>query len=117
MIFDTMTTVFNFLNKGESHKNGRTTAKLKAPDSRRLSLVDELALSAWFDDADALMLHFHFSVKKFEHSASSVNVKKGKVEASLKLEPTEYLFGGGFIRQEFVEARIENALSEVSSGL
>lgn len=115
--FDTMTTVFNFLNKGESHKNGRTMAKLKAPDSRRFSLVEELALAAWFEDDESLSLQFLFTVKKFDHSGSAVNVKKGKVEVLRRLAPSDYLFGGGFVRQEFVEEQIEVALSEVSSGL
>ena len=116
-IFDTMTTVCNFLNKGESHKNGRTIAKLKAPDSRRFSLVEELALAAWFEEDESLSLQFLFSVKKFDHSGSAVNVKKAKVEVTRRLAPSDYLFGGGFKRQEFIEEQIEVALSEVSSGL
>jgi len=116
-IFDTMTTVFNFINKGESHKDKNTIAKLKAPDSRRFSLVEELQLSVHFEDAQALILRFLFTVKKFEHSGATVNVKKGKVEVTRRLEPEQYLFGGGFVRQEFVEAEIEVALAEVSSRL
>lgn len=116
-VFDTMTTVFNFINKGESHRGTQTIAKFKAPDSRRFSLVEELNLSASFDVDSALILRFLFSVKKFDHSASTVNVKKGKVEALTRLSPDEYLFGGGFMRQEFLEEQIELALSEVSSGL
>lgn len=116
-IFDTMTTVFNFINKGESHKDKHTIAKLKAPDSRRFSLIEELQLAATFEDDRALTLRFLFTVKKFEHSGAKVNVKKGKVEVTRRLEPERYLFGGGFVRQEFIEAEIEVALAEVSSGL
>jgi hypothetical protein len=116
-IFDTMTTVFNFINKGESHKDGLTIAKLKAPDSRRFSLVEELNLGATFEDSDVLCLRFLFTVKKFDHSGAKVNVKKGKVELTRRLDPREYLFGGGFARQDFLEAEIEAALAEVSSGL
>jgi hypothetical protein len=29
----------------------------------------------------------------------------------------DYLFGGDFIRQEFVEAKVQEAIAEVSSGL
>jgi hypothetical protein len=116
-IFDTMTTVFNFINKGESHKDKHTIAKLKAPDSRRFSLVEELQLSVNFEDDNALILRFLFTVKKFDHSSAKVNVKKGKVDVTRRLEPDQYLFGGGFMRQEFVEAEIEVALAEVSSGL
>ncbi len=116
-IFDTMSTVFNFINKGESHKDNLTIAKLKAPDSRRFSLVEELQLAAAFEDDQALALRFLFTVKKFDHSGASVNIKKGKVEVTRRLEPAQYLFGGGFVRQEFIEAEIELALAEVSSGL
>lgn len=116
-IFDTMTTVFNFVNKGESHKDSLTIAKLKAPDARRFSLVEELNLGATFEDGDVLCLRFLFTVKKFAHSGANVSVKKGKVDVTRRLAPREYLFGGGFVRQEFIEAEIEAALSEVSSGL
>lgn len=116
-IFDTMTTVFNFINKGESHKDKQTTAKLKAPDSRRFSLVEELNLSANFEEDRTLVLRFLFTVKKFDHSGAAVNVKKGKVEVTRRLEPELYLFGGDFVRQEFIESEIEVALAEVSSGL
>ena len=116
-VFDTMTTVFNFLNKGESHKDGRTIAKLKAPDSRRFSLVEELNLSAALESDNSMLLCFLFTVKKFDHSLAKVAVKKGKVEVTRRLDPAQYLFGGGFVRQEFIESEIEIALSEVSSGL
>jgi hypothetical protein len=116
-VFDTMTTVFNFLNKGESHKDGQTIAKLKAPDSRRFSLVEELNLSAALESDSSMLLCFVFTVKKFDHSAAKVAVKKGKVEVVRRLDPAQYLFGGGFVRQEFIESEIEIALSEVSSGL
>ena len=115
-IFDTMTTVFNFINKGESSKGVLTTAKLKAPDSRRFSFVEELNLSASFV-ADALELNFLFTVKKFDHGTAKVGVKKAKTEVRKTLPANEYLFGGGFVRQEYIEQAIESALSEVSSGL
>lgn len=115
-IFDTMTTVFNFINKGEVSKGGVITAKLKAPDSRRFSFVEELNLSASFAE-DALNLTFLFTVKKFDHGEAKVGVKKGKTEVQKALPSAEYLFGGGFVRQEYIEHVIESALSEVSSGL
>ena len=114
-IFDTMSTVFNFINKGEVSKGGATIAKLKAPDSRRFSLVDELNLSATFTP-EGLEIAFIFSVRKFDHGTSKVAVKKEKKEVRKALPSSDYLFGGGFVRQEYIDQFIESALSEVSSG-
>jgi hypothetical protein len=114
-IFDTMTTVFNFINKGESSKGGAAIGKFKAPDSRRFSLVDELNLSASFTP-EGLDLQFAFAVRKFDHGTSKVAVKKGKLEVRKSLASADYLFGGGFVRQEYIEQIIKSALAEVSSG-
>lgn len=113
-VFDSMTTVFSFINKGETSKGGWATAKLKAPDSRRLATLEELNLSCHFD-GDALEVRYAFSVKKFEGVAVMMEVKKGKREVVQRWEPSEYLFGGGFVRQEFVERSVEQALEPVSS--
>jgi len=113
-VFDSMTTVFSFVNKGESSKGGWTTAKLKAPDSRKLASLDELNLSCRFD-GEALEVRYLFTVKKFEGVAVMMEVKKGKREILQRWEPGDYLFGGGFIRQEFVERSVEQALEPVST--
>lgn len=113
-VFDSLATVFSFVNKGESSKGGWTTAKLKAPDSRKLASVEELNLSCRFD-GDALEVRYVFTVKKFEGVAVMMEVKKGKREILQRWEPSDYLFGGGFIRQEFVERSVEEALEPVST--
>lgn len=115
-IFDTLTTVFSFIPKGESSKNGWTTVALKPPDSRSMSFVDQLALSARFVNED-LEVSFLFSVKKLDASQTKVGVKKAKTEVTQTWKRADLLFGGEFIRQEFVEARVQEALNEVSSGL
>jgi hypothetical protein len=115
-IFETFTTLFSFVPKGESSKNGWTSVKLKPPESRRLSFVEELNLSARFED-DSLSLKYLFSVKKFDTGMTSVNVKKGKTEVQQSWPTSEYLFGGGFVHQQYVEKMIDAALAEVSSGL
>jgi hypothetical protein len=79
--------------------------------------VEELNLSAALESDSSMLLCFVFTVKKFDHSAAKVAVKKGKVEVVRRLDPAQYIFGGGFVRQEFIESEIEIALSEVSSGL
>jgi hypothetical protein len=114
-IFDTFTTVFSFVSKGISWKDGWTTAKLKAPDSARMSFVDELAFSARLE-GDLIRLRYVFTVKKFDTSTTTVGVKKGKTEVSQTWPSSEYLFGGGFVQQQYVESMIEGALAEVSSG-
>ncbi len=116
-IFDTFTTVFSFVSKGESSKkDGWTSIKLKPPESRRMSLVEELNFAVRFDNRD-LKVKYLFNVKRFDTSMSSVNVKKGKAEVEQTWLAQEYLFGGGFVRQEYVEKMIEAGLAEVSSGL
>ncbi len=115
-IFDTFTTVFGFVTKGESSKNGWTSVKLKPPESRAMSFVDEVNLSARFND-DELQLSFLFSVKKLDASQATVGVRKAKTEVSQRWPRANLLFGGDFVRQEFVEEKIRDALAEVSSGL
>jgi len=115
-IFDTFETVFSFINKGESWKDGYTSVKYKAPDLRKLSLVEEMNVSIKFVD-DSLEVVYAFKIKKFEAGAQSLNVKKGKAEVVQSWAPSDYLFGGNFIRQEYVDKMIEEALAVVSTGL
>lgn len=115
-IFDTLTTVFSFIPKGQTFKGGWTTMKLKPPESRAMSFVDELNLSLRFGE-NALEVAFLFSVKKFDASQTKVGVRKDKTEIKQSWTAQEYLFGGEFIRQEFVETKVQEALAEVSSGL
>lgn len=115
-IFDTLTTVFSFIPKSQTSKGGWTTIKLRPPESRAMSFVDELNLSMRFTE-DSLEVSFLFSVKKFDASQTKVGVRKDKTELKQSWAPQEYLFGGEFIRQEFVEAKLQEALAEVSSGL
>lgn len=114
-VFDSLTTVFSFINRGETWKDGLTTAKLKAPDARRFSMLEELNLSCCFD-GEALLVRYVFTVKKFENVLVRAQVKRGKAEVSQRWERTDYTFGDGFIRQEFVEKMVDEALAEVSTG-
>jgi hypothetical protein len=115
-VLDTMETVFNFTSKGLSSKDGRVVAKLKAPDARRLSLVEELNLAFRFE-GDDLQVGYLFKVKRFDTSAvTKVDVKKGKVEVDQSWRLDDYTFGGGFIQQEFVERSISEALEAVATG-
>ncbi len=114
-VFDSLTTVFSFVNKGETWKAGETIAKLKAPDAKRFSMLEELNLSCKFD-GDALLLTYSFTVKKFENVMVKVAVKRGKAEVSQRWERSDYIFGDGFVRQEFVEKMVDQALSVVASG-
>lgn len=114
-IFDTFETVFSFINKGESWKGGYTSVKYKAPDIRKLSLVDEMNVSVRFVD-DSIEVLYAFKIKKLEATSTNLNFKKGKAEVAQTWAPEQYLFGGGFIRQEFVEKSIDDALSVVATG-
>ncbi len=115
-IIDTMETVFNFTNKGVSSKDGHVVAKLKAPDSRRLSLLEELELGFRFE-GETLAVSYLFKVKRFDMSMTTkVDIKKGKVEVSQCWKSSAYVFGEGFIQQEFVERSINEALEAVATG-
>jgi len=114
-LFDSMMTVYSFTPKGETWKAGWTTTKLKAPDARRFSLVEELNLSCRFE-GESLEVRFVFSVKKFDGFTAKVGVTKGKSEVTQRWNPSEYLFGGGFMRQEYVEKMVEEALGTVMTG-
>lgn len=115
-LFDTLTTAFSFINKGETSKNGWTSVKLKPPESRKMSFVEELNLSARFVQ-DSLELEYLFTIKKFDTSMTTVDVKKSKTKVAQALPASEYLFGGNFLCQEYIEQQIELALNEVSSNL
>ena len=114
-IFDTCETVLSLINKGETWKDGFTTVKYKAPDLRKFSLVDEILVSVRFVE-DSLEVIYQFKVKKLEATATSMNFKKGKAEVAQTWTAEEYLFGGGFVRQEFVEKMLEEAMSVVTTG-
>ncbi len=114
-IFDTCETVFSLINKGESWKDGWTIVKYKAPDLRKFSLVEEILIAVRFVD-DSLELVYTFKVKKIDATAHSLNFKKGKAEVSQTWTSQDYLFGGGFIRQEFIEKMLDEAFSVVATG-
>lgn len=114
-IFDTCETVLSLINKGESWKDGYTSVKFKAPDLRKFSLVDEIVISVRFVD-DSLELVYSFKVKKLEATSTNLNFKKGKAEVVQTWSAQQYLFGGGFIRQEFIEKMLDEALSVVATG-
>ncbi|MEN9846345.1 MAG: hypothetical protein RIS36_1492 [Pseudomonadota bacterium] len=114
-VFDTCERVFSLINKGETWKDGYTLVKYKAPDLRKFSLVEEIVIGVRFVD-DSLELGYTFKVKKIDATAHSLNFKKGKAEVTQTWSPQEYLFGGGFIRQEFVEKMLDEAFSVVATG-
>jgi hypothetical protein len=115
-IFDTCETVFGLSNRGESWRDGFTTVKFQAPDLRKFSLVDEISIGARFVDGGAVELIYNFKVKKIAATAHSLNFKKGRVEVAQTWRSEEYLFGGGFIRQDFIDKSLEEAFSAVATG-
>jgi hypothetical protein len=114
-IFGTCETVFSLINKGETWKDGYTNVKYKAPDLRKFSLVDEILIGVRFVD-DSLELIYTFKVKKIDATAHSLHFKKGKAEVAQTWAPQDYLFGGGFSRQEFVEKMLDEAFAVVATG-
>lgn len=116
-ILKTMETSFQFVLKGQKSNKGWVEAKLKPPSARRFMLVNELLLSLRFEEERKLALRFVFNVKKFDTGSAKIGVKKGKIEVEKTLEERQYLMPGGFIKQEAVEACIEEAISSVASAL
>ena len=114
-IFDTCETVFSLINKGETWKDGFTNVKYKAPDLRKFSLVDEIVIGVRFVDGSLEVL-YTFKVKKIDATAHSLNFKKGKAEVTQTWAAQDYLFGGGFIRQEYLEKMLDEAFSVVATG-
>lgn len=114
-IFDTCETVLSLINKGDSWKDGYTSVKYKAPDLRKFSLVDEISIGVRFVE-ESLEVVYSFRVKKLEATSTNLNFKKGKAEVVQTWAAQEYLFGGGFIRQEFIEKMLEEAFSVVATG-
>jgi hypothetical protein len=115
-VFRTLEMVYSFVPKGISWKDGYTIMKFTPPNNRDLMLVEELNLGVVRDGGN-LRTRYSFKVKKFDTGGAGVAVKKGKTEFEYTLTPDQYLFGGGFINQESVEASINTALKEVSTGL
>jgi hypothetical protein len=117
-IFDTFTSVYGFIDKGQFSKDGWTCAKYKAPDTRRLSLVEELVVCCRFEEGAELHVRYDFKVKRFDtESEVKVNVKRGKANVLQQWKETEYLFGSGFLQQQFVEQQIDEALQSVAVNL
>jgi len=114
-IFDTCETVFSLIHKGGSWKDGYTFVKYKAPDLRKFSLVEEILIGVRFVE-DSLQVVYTFKVKKIDATAHSLNFKKGKAGVAQTWGSQDYLFGGGFIRQEFVEKMLDEAFSTVATG-
>ena len=114
-IFDTCETVLSLINKGESWKDGYTFVKYKAPDLRKFSLVDEIVIGVRFVDGSLEVL-YTFKVKKIDATAHSLNFKKGKAEVTQTWASQDFLFGGGFIRQEYLEKMLDEAFSVVATG-
>jgi hypothetical protein len=115
-VFRTLEMVYSFVPKGITWKEGYTIMKFTPPNNRDLMLVEELNLGV-IRDGENLRTRYSFKVKKFDTGGSGVAVKKGKTEFEYSLTPNDYLFGGGFINQESLEASINAALKEVSTGL
>ena len=114
-VFDTCETVLSLINKGETWKDGYTTVKYKAPDLRKFSLVEEISIGVRFVD-DSLELVYSFKVKKMEATSTALNFKRGKAEVVQTWAPQDYLFGGGFVRQEYLEKMLDEAFAVVTTG-
>jgi hypothetical protein len=115
-IHEILESSFQCVYKGEKSSDDWLVSKFSPSSSRKLSLVNEFLLKSRFSD-DTLQLEFVFNVKKFDTSATAINVKKGKNVVEQTLQPNEYLLPGGFLNHDAVSAKITEALSVVSTEL
>jgi len=105
-----------FIPKGIKSAEDWLQARFKPPTERRLSFLEELTLCFHFE-GDVLLLKYLFKVKAFEASALSVGVKKVKSELAQRLERKDYLLTEEAVNHPYIETRIEEALTTVSTGL
>jgi hypothetical protein len=105
-----------FVYKGEKSSNGWVRVKLKPPSARRMSLVNELTLSARFD-GDALELEYLFAVKRLDASVSSLAMKRAKEVVLQRFDPSEYLVGGQYLDHQFLVEKAGAAIATVASEL
>lgn len=115
-ILTTLESTFQFVFKGQKSANGWLNVKLKPSSSRRLSLVDELVLGFHFEE-NAIMLKYMFKVKRFDTTVSTVTVKKGKTEVEQTLPLSEFLLTSEHLNLKSLEAKIDEALAVVATGL
>ena len=107
---------FQFVVRGVKSSHGWVNARCRPPAARRYSFVEELTLGFHFDPP-VMQVKYSFRVKKIQASSSSVGVKKGRTEVAQTLAEQEYLLSGDHINHRFFEEKIEEALSEVVTGL
>lgn len=109
-------TTFRFVVKGQKSSKGRVQVKLKPSTAKRFTTVDDLVLSCWFE-GEELVLHYLFHIKKFEATAATIGVAKKQREFDQRLTVSQYLFPGGAVNHEPLEAAVSEALKEIESGL
>lgn len=107
---------FQFAVKGQKSSGEWVEVKMKPPSVKKLAVLDELTMGFKFD-GDALDLRYLFKVKAFDPTETGVNVKKKKSSVEQRLETGSYLLTEEHLKHEVVEAKIEEALNTVATGI
>jgi len=109
-------TTFRFVLKQQRSAKGWVEAKFKPSSAPRFSTLEHLMLYSRFD-GDDLVLRYVFHVKRLAATASSVGLQKSKVETKQQLDSARYLFPGGIVNHDPLEAAIEEAIAAAQLGL
>jgi hypothetical protein len=107
-------TQFHFVLKSFKSNKGWLECKMSPPSSRHFASVEQLLLSFRFE-ADSLMVHYRFDVKKLEALAATTTLSKQKREFEQNLNSTQYLRNGRF-NFEFIEASIRDVMGQLNPG-
>jgi len=113
-VLSLMESSFSFVLKGQKSRKGRIEAKLKPPAGKEYPTLEHLLLFFRFVE-DSLQLNFCFNLKTLQASATTLEMKKAKREIEQVLPLKNYLFPGGQINNEPLEAAIGETLAAVKS--
>ncbi len=112
VLYGLLETTFRFVLKGQKSSKGWVEAKLKPSTAKRFTSLDQLVLYSRFED-ETLVLKYVFHLRQLSATASSLGVSKEKFEFEQRLEERTYLFPGGIVNHQPLEAAMEEAFAAV----
>ena len=105
---------YAFVTKGLKSRKGWLEAKLKPPAGKEFPTLDHLLVAFRFAE-EKLCLKYCFHLKTLKASVSTLEVSKATRELEQELPCSKYLFPGGQINHEPLEAAIGEILAMVKS--
>ena len=106
---------FRFVRKTQKTRKGAgVEVKLAPPSSRGFAMVEQLALSMYFE-GEKFHVQYEFGVRKVSATAASVDVTKGTRETEQSFDQDEFLLPSGRINHERFVKAIREALDLVEA--